>query len=230
LAGIDEGKGLEPTGARFLTNVPMPDPLYRNTSRQYPGFNMNIPDQFRASQFIREIEEKYVKTGTDLPQFLFIHLPNDHMARERPDDGYPYEESFVADNDYALGRILAFLSGTKWWNETAVFITEDDAQGGVDHIDAQRTVFIAAGPWIRRGYVSHVNTSFPGLLKTIFRALKVPPLNLYDASAADLSDVFTTQPDPAPYRLQPVDARRFDPPRAKIAPPGTPSPRMDRDQ
>jgi DNA-binding beta-propeller fold protein YncE len=230
LAGIDEGKGLEPTGGRFLTNVPMPDPLYRNTSREYPGFNMNIPDQFRANQFIREIEEKYVKTGTDLPQFVFMHLPNDHMTRERPDDGYPYEESFVADNDYALGRILEYLSGTKWWKETAVFITEDDAQGGVDHIDAQRTVLMAAGPWIRRGYVSHVNTSFPGLLKTIFRLLKKPPLNLYDASATDLSDMFTTEPDFTPYKLLPVDARLFDPAKAKIAPSGTPSPRMDRDQ
>jgi DNA-binding beta-propeller fold protein YncE len=228
LAGIDEGKDLEPTGARFLTNVPMPDPLYRNTSREYPGFNMNIPDQFRANQFIREIQEKYVRTGADLPQFLFIHLPNDHMTRERPADGYPYEESFVADNDYALGRILEFLSGTKWWKEMAVFVTEDDAQGGVDHIDAQRTVLLAAGPWIRRGYVSHINTSFPGLLKTIFRILRLPPLNLYDASAADLSDVFASQPDLSPYNALPVDSRLFDPATAKIAPPGTPSPKMDR--
>jgi YVTN family beta-propeller protein len=228
LAGIDQGKDLEPTGARFLTNVPMPDPLYRNTSRQYPGYNMNIPDQFRASQFIREVEEKYIKAGGDLPQFLFIHLPNDHLTGARPDDGYPYEESFMVDNDYALGRILEFLSGTKWWREMAVFITEDDAQGGVDHIDAQRTILMAAGPWVKRGYVSHVNTSFPGLLKTIFRALGVPPLNLYDATSADLSDVFTTDPDYTPYKLQPVDARLFDPATAKIAPPGTPSVPMDR--
>jgi hypothetical protein len=110
----------------------------------------------------------------------------------------------------------------------AVFITEDDAQGGVDHIDAQRTILMAAGPWIKRGYVSHLNTSFPGLLKTIFRALGVPPLNLYDAASADLSDVFTTDPDYTPYKLQPVDARLFDPAAAKIAPPGTPSVPMDR--
>jgi hypothetical protein len=230
LAGIDEGTGLEPTGARILTNVPMPDPLYRNTSRQYPGYNMNIPDQYRADQFIKEVREKYVESGAELPRFLFIHLPNDHMTRERPADGYPYEESFVADNDHALGRILEFLSATKWWRQMAVFITEDDAQGGVDHIDAQRTIFLAAGPWIRRGYVSHANTSFPGLLKTIFRALRVPPLNLYDAAATDLSDVFTTEPDYTPYQLLPADARLFDPASAKAAPPGTPSPRMDRDQ
>jgi YVTN family beta-propeller protein len=228
LAGVAEDKDLEPTGARFLTNVPMPDPLYRNTSREYPGFNMNIPDQFRAGQFIREFDEKYVKGGAEMPRFIFIHLPNDHMTKERPDDGYPYEESFAADNDYALGRILEFLSGTKWWKETSVFITEDDAQGGVDHIDAQRTVLMAAGPWIKRGYVSHVNTSFPGLLKTIFRLLGLPPLNLYDASASDLSDIFAAKPDFTPYKLLPVDARIFDPATAKKAPPGTPSPKMDR--
>ena len=143
LAGVDEEKDLEPTGARFLTNVPMPEPLYSHTSREYPGFNMNIPDQYRATQFIHEIDERFVKTGADLPQFLFIHLPNDHMADARPEDGYPYEESFVVDNDYALGRILEYLSGTKWWKDTAVFITEDDPQGGVDHIDSHRTVLLA---------------------------------------------------------------------------------------
>ena len=106
----------------------------------------------------------------------------------------------MVDNDYALGRILEYLSGTKWWKDTAVFITEDDPQGGVDHIDSHRTVLLCAGPWMKKHYVSHVNTSFPGLLKTIFGLLKLPPLNLFDASAAGLNDCFAAQPDPA--RLQ----------------------------
>jgi len=227
LAGVDEGPGLEPSGARFLTNVPMPDPLYRNTSRQYPGFNMNIPDQYRAAAFIREINEKYVKPGLDLPRFIFVHLPNDHMAEARPSSGYPYEESFVVDNDYALGRILEYLSGTKWWRDMAVFITEDDAQGGVDHLDAHRTVLLCAGPWFKRNYVSHVNSSFPGLLKTIFRLLGMSPLNLFDATAADLADCFAARPDYTGYRVQEVDRRIFDPSAAHEAAPGTPSPRMD---
>lgn len=227
LAGVDEGKDLEPTGARFLTNVPMPEPLYGNTSREYPGFNMNIPDQYRASQFIKEIEAKYVKTGADLPQFIFMHLPNDHIAEARPEDGYPYEESYVVDNDYALGRILEYLSGTRWWKETAVFVTEDDAQGGVDHIDAHRTVLLCAGPWMKRGYVSHVNTSFPGLLKTIFRLLRLPPLNLFDAAASDLSDCFAAQPDFEGYKLEDVDRRIFDPDAARAATNGKPSVKMD---
>jgi len=222
LAGVDEGKDLEPTGARFLTNVPMPEPLYRNTSREYPGFNMNIPDQYRASQFIHEVDQKFVKGGAELPQFIFMHLPGDHMADPRPGDGYPYDASFVVDNDYALGRILEYLSGTKWWKEMAVFITEDGAEGGVDHIDAQRTVLLCAGPWCRKNYVSHRNSSFPGLLKTVFRLLRVPPLNLFDAAATDLSDCLSAAPDPAPYQAIAVDQRVFDPAAARQARDGQP--------
>ena len=227
LAGAYEGPGAKPTGARLLTNVPMPDPLYRNTSREFPMYNMNIPDQFRATQFIREIEERYVKAGQDLPRFIYIHLPNDHMATARPEDGYPYEASFVADNDYALGRILEYLSHTRWWREMAVFVTEDDAQGGVDHIDAHRTILMAAGPHVKRNYVSHVNSSFPGLLKTIFRILRLPPLNLFDAAASDLSDCFTDAPDFKPYDALPVDRRLFVPEAAKEPLDPAPSPRMD---
>jgi DNA-binding beta-propeller fold protein YncE len=221
LAGVNEGKDLAPTGGRFLTNVPMPDPLYRNTSRNYPGFNMNIPDQYRASQFINEIREN------GLPRFTFIHLPNDHTTAARPADGYPYNESFVSDNDYALGRILEFLSGLPEWKDTVVFMTEDDSQSGIDHIDAHRTVLIAAGPWVKHGYVSHRNSSFPGLLKTIFRLLGIPPLNLFDAAATDLSDLFAAQPDTAPYHLVAVDERVFNPATARQSTNGQPSPRMD---
>lgn len=227
LAGVDEGKALMPTGARFLTNVPMPDPLYRNTSRDYAQYNMNIPDQYRATQFIREIEERYVKPGQELPRLLFIHLPNDHIAKPRPEDGYPFAASYVADNDYALGRMVEYLSHTKWWREMAVFITEDDAQGGVDHIDSHRTVLLVAGPYAKRNYVSHTHSSFPGLLKTAFRLLGLPPLNLFDAAASDLSDCFTSTPDNTPYEVQPVTPQLFDPARAKDPADPQPQPPMD---
>ncbi|MDQ2899402.1 MAG: hypothetical protein M3Y07_06325, partial [Acidobacteriota bacterium] len=227
LAGVNEGEGLEPTGARYLTNVPMPDPLYRNTSREYPGFNMNIPDQFRASQFIREIDRKYGKGGEPFPQFIFIHLPDDHIAKPRPEDGYPYAASFVADNDYALGRIVDYLSHSPWWPETAIFVTEDDAQGGRDHIDSHRTVLLEIGPYFRKNYVSHRNSSFPGLLKTIFGLLRLPPLNLFDACASDLSDSFTREPDFTPYTVEPEDKRLFDPATAREPLDPKPSPKMD---
>lgn len=211
LAGVSEGAAMPPLGSRYLTNMPMPEALYRNTSREYPGFNIHISDQFRVSQFIREVDEKFVKGGAELPQFLYVYLPGDYSGPPRPDDGYPYEESFVADNDYAVGRILEYLSGTKWWDATAVFVTEADAQSGVDHVDAHRTILLCAGPWVKKNYVSHTNTSFPGLLKTIFGLLHVPSLNLFDAAAADLGDCFATRPDPAPYHAIEVDKRIFDP-------------------
>jgi YVTN family beta-propeller protein len=227
LAGVNEGRGLKPTGARFLTNVPMPDPLFRNTSREYPQYNMNIPDQYRASQFIAEIERKYVKGGESFPRFLFLHLPNDHLAKPRPGDGYPFEASYMADNDFALGRIVEYLSHSPWWRQMAIFITEDDAQGGVDHIDSHRTVLLVVSPYARKNYVSHVNVSFPGLLKTIFRLLEIPPLNLFDAAASDLSDCFTEEADFTPYETLPVDPRIFDPGQAREPLDPQPSPGMD---
>ena len=227
LAGVDEGEGLKPTGARFLTNVPMPDPLYRNTSRDYPQYNMNIPDQYRATQFIAEIERKYAKGQEPFPRFIFMHLPNDHLATPRPDDGYPYEASFMADNDYALGRIVEYLTRSPWWREMAILITEDDGQGGVDHIDSHRTLLLAVSPYARKNFVSHVNSSFPGLLKTAFRLLGIPPLNLFDAAASDLSDMFTSEPDFAPFQALPVDSRLFDPERAREPLDPEPSPPMD---
>jgi DNA-binding beta-propeller fold protein YncE len=227
LAGVDEGPGLKPTGARYLTNVPMPEPLYRNTSRAYPNFNMNIPDQFRAAQFIAEMEELYGKPRKPLPQLLFIHLPGDHTDKPRPQDGYASRAAYVADNDYALGRILEYLSHSGWWRNMVVFVTEDDAQGGVDHVDAHRTVLSIAGPYIKKGYVSHQNTSFPGLLKTAFRLLRLPPLNLFDAAATDLGDCFTDQPDFKPYRAAPIDPQIFDPAKAREPLDPRPGAKMD---
>ncbi|MBM3749127.1 MAG: bifunctional YncE family protein/alkaline phosphatase family protein, partial [Acidobacteria bacterium] len=227
LAGVDEGPGLKPTGARFLTNVPMPDPLYRNTSRSYPQYNMNIPDQYRATQFIAEVEEKYLRGGEPFPRLLYLHLPNDHLAKPRPEDGYPFEASYMADNDVALGRIVEFLSKTPWWRQMAIFITEDDAQGWVDHIDSHRTVFLLVSPYARKNYVSHVNASFPGMLKTVFRLLGLPPLNLFDAAASDLADCFSGEPDFTPYRALPVDPRLFDPAKAREPLDPQPSPRLD---
>ncbi len=209
-AGAPEGKNEKPTGARLLTNAPMPEPLFRNTSREYPAFNMNIPDQYRASQFIREIEERYVKGGEPFPRFIYIYLPGDHMAPPRAAEGYPYQASYVEDNDLALGRIVEYLSHTRWWREMQVLITENNAEGGLDHIDAHRTILLAAGPYTRKDYCSHTNVSYPGLLKTIFGLLRMPPLNLMDATAADLRDLFTNEPDDTPYAARIPDKRVFD--------------------
>ncbi len=209
LPGAVQGKNMGPLGARFLTDMPMMTALRERTSRDYPGYNLSISDQDRATAFIRQVDDDYVKAGKDLPQFVYIYLPGDAAGQANADDSHPYKESYIADNDLALGRIVEYLSATKWWNDTAIFVTESTAVGGVDHISANRTLLLAAGPWMKRGYVSHVNVSFPGLLKTIFRIFGVPPLNLFDASAADLSDCFAETSDPAPYRAEALDPRVF---------------------
>jgi DNA-binding beta-propeller fold protein YncE len=228
LAGADEGAGLKPTGARFLTNVPMPDPLYRNTDPKYPNYNTNIPDQFRATAFIKDMQDRVMSGQQPMPKFIFIHLPNDHGAKPRREDGYPFEASYMADNDYALGRIVEYLSHTPYWGKMAIFVTEDDAQGGVDHIDSHRTVLMVLSPFAKQNYVFQKNSSMPGILKTAFRLLKLPPMNLYDATAQDLSDCFTANPDMTPFTVLPANPNIFDPARAKDPlDPATPSPRMD---
>jgi YVTN family beta-propeller protein len=211
LAGVAESEGMEPAGARFATNIPMPEALYRNTVRNYPGFNLAISDTERATRFMHEIEARYGNSGAELPSFLYIHLPGDYGAAPNPAAGYPYAASYIAANDYALGTIVQYLSHSRWWNSMAVFVTEDDAQGGVDHLDAHRTLLLCAGPWLRKGYVSHINASYPALWKTIFRLLRLPPLNLYDASAGDLTDIFAHSSDYTQYRVRSVDPRIFQP-------------------
>ena len=209
---LDEG--YEPTGLRLGVNMPMPEPLFSNTSRTYPMFNTSIPDQYRFEQFKKEFEQRYVSGRMPLPQFIYIWLPNDHTADPRPQDGYPYRASYVADNDLALGKLIDLFSHSKFWPQMAVFITEDDAQNGHDHVDAHRSVLLVVSPYSRRG-VSHVHTSMLSILKTTEHILGLPPLNQYDAAARDLADCFSDVPDVTPYMVLPSDKDVFDPAKAR---------------
>jgi DNA-binding beta-propeller fold protein YncE len=175
--------------------------------------NSLLPDTVKASEFITEMNQQFVKTGRDLPQFLYIALPNDSITHAAPDRGYSYPESGMADNDNALGQILQYLSKSPWWKQMVVFVTESSGDG-IDHVDPARTLLLCAGPWVKRDYVSHANTSFAGLLKTIFRILHVPSMNLFDAAATGLSDCFTSVPDYNSYQALGVDTRIYDPAKA----------------
>lgn len=199
------------TGVKYLVNYPIPGPLYDHSSRQYATYNMAIPDQFRASQFINEFNEKYMGEGKTMPQVLTIILPNDHGAGERPAAGYPFRESYMADNDLALGRIVEFLSHTPYWDSMAIFVTEDDSQDGQDHVDAHRSLLMVYSPYAKKNYVGHQHYSFGSIFKTFWNILGTPYLNQYDAAASDLSDMFTSEPDFTPYQAAPSDLRILDP-------------------
>jgi YVTN family beta-propeller protein len=202
------------TGIKQFANFPVPAPIFSRTSRDYATYNMAIPDQYRVTQFIREFEAKWMGAGSVMPQMLTVIIPNDHGANERPEAGYPFRESYMVDNDLAVGRIVEYLSHTPYWKSMAIVITEDDAQNGVDHIDAHRSVLMVVSPYAKRNYVSKVHYSFGSLFKTYWNILGLPYLNQYDAGASDLSDMFTGVPDFTPYTALPPDLRIFDPQKA----------------
>ena len=202
------------TGIRQYINYPMPQPLFERTSKMYPTYNMAIPDQFRIDQFIKEFDKKWMVGNDSMPEFITVIIPNDHGASDRPDAGYPFRESYMADNDLAVGRIVEYLSQTPYWKNMLIVITEDDAQNGVDHVDAHRSILLLVSPWVKRDYVSHVHYSFGSLFKSFWNILGLPYLNQYDAGATDLSDFFTNTPNYEPYNALSVDGRIFDPQKA----------------
>ena len=219
LEGSDEMAGSQPEGQRLLLNSPLPEPVFESTDRSYPTFNLGIPDQFRVSEFERDFKVRLARG--QVPALIVIRLPNDHTADPRPADGYRYRASYVADNDLALGRIVAFLSRSSIWRESAVFVTEDDAQSGVDHVDAHRSVLLVASPWVRPGAVSHNHTSMGSITRTIDELLGLGPLNLEDALAGEIDGIFDTTPHLEPYVLRPADARVFVASKARFARPKT---------
>ncbi len=198
------------TGAGHGVMVPMQKALFARTSRNYAGYNTNIPDQYRANQFEKEFTQKWIMGKEKMPSLITIQLPNDHIAQARPEDGYTSAHSFMADNDLALGRMLHFLSRTKYWKNMLVIIVEDDPQGGVDHIDAHRSILMMAGPYVKKGHISNTHANFGSVLKTIYNIAGVPYVNQYDVTATLLQDFFTDKPDFTPYTLEMHDTRIFD--------------------
>ncbi len=226
LSGIREGPGLEPTGARLPLNIPMPDALFRNTDRNFPTYNTNISDQYREDEFERELETRFGPGGEALPQFMNVYLPNDHGAGPNAARGYPSRASYIADNDLALGRLVDTLSHSRWWRDTAIVVTEDDAQDGTDTVDAHRTVMLVISPWVKHGYLTREHTSIMSIIKTINLLTGTPFLNQFDAASTSLLDSFTDKPDLTPYAVRPPDPRIYKPssPAARQARPDVPAP------
>lgn len=202
------------TGNQLTVSFPLPKPLFDHTSRKFATFNMAIPDQFRVDMFEEELRDRWLSGKQPFPRLITMVLPNDHMTRARPAAGYPFEESYVADNDLALARVVARLSRTRWWKEMLIVVVEDDPQGGRDHVDAHRSLCLLISPYVRRAYVSHALLSFGSIIKLIEQIVGLPHLNQFDATAALPEDAFTDRPDFEPYPIRPVDRRLFDPEKA----------------
>ena len=207
----DEGPMANRSGAYTQVNYPMPKVLFENTDFDYPAYNNNIPDIARADWFVEDIEQYRQEHQGALPRFINLAICNDHGAAANPQRGYPYVASYMADNDLALGRIVAYLSRQPEWKQMAIFVTQDDSGGDNDSIDRHRSFVLCISPWAKRGYVSHRHTSIMSIIRTIYRLHGLPPNNLYDATANDLSDMFTDQPDFNPYSAVPADPRVFKP-------------------
>ena len=214
MAGAYSDSTMKYIGELYTINYPLPEPLFDKTSKVFPTYNMAIPDQFRADLFMKEFNEKWTGKGKTLPSVITLMLPNDHGTSERPHAGFPFQASYMADNDLAVGRTIEFLSRTPYWKNMAIFITEDDPQGGVDHIDAHRSILQVISPYTKKDYVGKVHYSFGSIFKTFWHILGIPYLNQYDAGATDLSDMFTDKPDFTPYNAVSSDLRIFDPAKA----------------
>jgi len=198
-------------GTRLPVAFPMPAAIYPFTCKEYAGYNTNIPDQVRVQQFEKVFRERWLEGEEAFPDVITIQLPNDHGAAPRPEDGYPSRASFMADNDLALGRMIEFLSKTEYWKNMLVVVVEDDAQGGVDHIDAHRSLLMMAGPWVKPGYVSHTHANFGAVIRTMYHLLHIPAVNQYDATASLLLDfLHNSAPNEQPFKYLPADFRVFD--------------------
>ena len=160
--------------------------------RKFPFFDLGISDVIKAKEFIREMN-----LGI-FPQFVYIALPNDHTMGTKA--GSPTPDWYVANNDQGTGMIVDAISHSKYWDSTAIFIIEDDPQGyGGDHVYPNRSIGVVVSPWVKREYTSHVHYSIPSMYRTIEMLLGLPPMNLNDAMAPPMYDIWVSTPDNTPY-------------------------------
>jgi hypothetical protein len=167
---------------------------------QFPDFNTDYPDQLRADEFLREFDEFVKAKGTakELPQFTLLYLPDDHTGGTRP--GKPTPQASVADNDLALGRVVDAVSHSPYWDDTAIFVVEDDAQDGADHVDAHRSTALVISkyaPHVQQTFVDHHFYTTVSMVHTMEALLGLPPMNLFDAHAPLMAPLFSgpgTQP------------------------------------
>ncbi len=167
---------------------------------QSPGFDLSITD--RSREQIWEHDFDSLVRINQVPQFNSIRLGNDHTSGQHKGAISPI--AAVADNDQGVGLLIEHLSKSPIWQESVVFVLEDDAQNGPDHIDAHRSPIYLAGPYVKHGTVVHAMYSTSGALRTIELILGLPPMSQYDAAALPFYECFTSQPDLSSYITKPA--------------------------
>jgi len=167
---------------------------------EFRSFDMDYSDLARADRFISELQ-RFEREG-DMPRLQIVRLPNDHTAGTS--SGKLTPTAFVAENDLALGRVIEAISHSRFWPETAVFVVEDDAQNGPDHIDAHRTVAFAISPYVRRGTVDSTLYSTCSMLRTMELILGMKPMTQFDAAAMPMVGSFGPKLDMKPYKALPA--------------------------
>ena len=166
----------------------------------FRGYDLAYPDAKRADRFLAELAG-FEKTG-EMPRLIIMRLPNDHTSGTRPNT--PTVTAMVADNDLALGRVVEGLSKSRFWPKLAIFVVEDDAQNGSDHVDAHRTVALAISPYIKKHSVDSTMYSTSSMLRTMELILGLDPMSQFDAAARPMANSFALTPDLAPYTHRPA--------------------------
>jgi YVTN family beta-propeller protein len=183
--------------------------LEGHVCQEYRGFDMNYSELDREAVWEKEFDA-FERDG-GLPQFNIVYFPNDHTNGTAKGKGTP--RAYAAQNDLAVGRFIERLSQSRYWKESAVFIVEDDAQAGPDHIDAHRSTAYVISPYTKHRYVDHTMYSTSGLVGTMERILGLPPMTQYDAAATPMVNSFTADADFSPYTCIPaiIDLKEQNP-------------------
>jgi YVTN family beta-propeller protein len=190
-------------GERILFhNYTTIEPVNKILCQTYPSYgNHEFTDAMRADALIKELNEYETREGDQLPELMVVALPNDHTAGMRP--GSPTPRAMVADNDFALGRIVEAFTKSRFWENTVIFVMEDDSQDGWDHVSAYRTVSLVISPYSRLRSVNHTLYTQPSMVRTIEQILGLSPMNIQDAIANPMTDCFVSEPDKTPYKAIP---------------------------
>ena len=210
---VENGRSAEDATSHGIVTASKPV-LAAHTSPNYAGFDVKVTDQARADVWIAELHQ-FERDG-QMPALEIMTLPNDHTAGATP--RAPTPRAYMADNDWALGRMIDALSHSRYWKSTAVFVIEDDAQDGADHVDSHRAPFLVISPWTRGGLVHRfVNTT--DVIRTIEEILKLPSMSQFDAYGRPLREIWRTTPDTTPYvaHASNVDLAEHNPDTGKVA-------------